>query len=81
MKSKPIRKRTVIVDGQPLTFDFVYYPGYQGDRINPPDDAEIELLSITDEKGNSIPIPDCDPDDEKYNQYVNALFRDLSESN
>lgn len=50
--------RWAMFDGRMLTFQFEYWPPYPATRYQPEEAAEINIISIHDDAGNSIIVPD-----------------------
>ena len=44
--------------GETIKVDFVYYGPTYASRHDPGDSAEIELLSIRNNRGEQVPVPD-----------------------
>ena len=69
-------KRTVTYDEKVLVFEFEYWPPYYSYE-EPSEPAEINLLSITDCKNNSLPIPYCET--EEFQKISDLLLNLIAE--
>lgn len=70
-------RRIAQYKNQSLNFEFEYWPPYHGDRENPPEPPEINLVSITDASGNNLLIPDFE--EKEYQEITNLLLNLLAE--
>jgi hypothetical protein len=71
--------RTVF-NGENVTFEFQYRPSYPGDRENPPEAAELNIISATKDDGTKIEIPDVDLKPEEYTVMENHLFEEIGKA-
>jgi hypothetical protein len=47
----------IVFNGADIKVDFNFYGGFNPTRHHPGDDDEIELLSIRNDRGESLPVP------------------------
>ncbi len=54
--------RRASFDERMLDFTFEFWPPYPATLEQPEEAAEINILTITDLKGDNVPVPDCKDD-------------------
>lgn len=75
---KAITSHTAEFKGEQFTFQFQYWPSYSGDRENPPEPAELHIVSMVNADGTNIAIPDPDLQPEEYAEIETFLLDEIA---
>jgi hypothetical protein len=75
---KATTSHTAEFKGSRFIFVFQYWPSHPGDRENPPEPAELHIISMVKDDGTNIALPDGDLQPMEYAEIETFLLDEIA---